>query len=278
MAELTLDIAGDVVAACRKSADEIVAAFGRALDGPIAELTVGEASTHDPAQPPEGFDSAGLAIVLTVGDTGAIAFLPESTGLLPDWYAQPDATGAAKLRTLAQELGVLAMPATHVSERGHAFRVESLKEALERARAAADAVHVPLVLKHGEKQGQLSLIWPLTEPDALLPESTEDTVGSEMGAAATDLPKHLRSFLKVEVPVSVLLAQQKQSVQEILGLVPGAIIKFDKNCDELLDLVVGDQPIAAGEVVKVGDKFGLRIRHMTMPQEQFVAVKWAAAS
>jgi flagellar motor switch protein FliN/FliY len=87
------------------------------------------------------------------------------------------------------------------------------------------------------------------------------------------LPSHCRSFLKVQVPVAVNLASQKHTVQEIRELVPGAIIKFDKSCEELLDLVVCDHPIAAGEVVKVGDKFGLRIRNMTLPQEQFIAVK-----
>jgi flagellar motor switch protein FliN/FliY len=77
----------------------------------------------------------------------------------------------------------------------------------------------------------------------------------------------------VQVPVSVTLAAQKHTVQEIRELVPGAIIKFDKSCDELLDLLVCDQPIAQGEVVKVGDKFGLRIRNMILPQEQFIAIK-----
>jgi flagellar motor switch protein FliN/FliY len=51
------------------------------------------------------------------------------------------------------------------------------------------------------------------------------------------------------------------------------MIKFDKSCEELLDLMVCDQPIASGEVIKVGDKFGLRLRSMIMPQEQFIAIK-----
>lgn len=59
---------------------------------------------------------------------------------------------------------------------------------------------------------------------------------------------------------------------------PGAIIKFEKSCDELLDLAVCDQLIAAGEVVKVGDKFGLRIRNMTKPEEQFITIKAMMAS
>jgi len=278
MAELTLDIAGDVVAACRKSSDEIVAAFGRAFEAQVEGLTIGEAATHDPAEPPAGFDGPGLAMLFMFGDRGAIALLPESAGLLPEWYTQPDATGAAKLDTLAQELGALVMPASHVAAATHAFRVESLAEALSRGGAAADAVHVPLALQCGDRQVRLSLIWPLATATDLVPESAAALASTAPASSTAELPKHLRSFLKVEVPVSVLLATQKQSVQDILGIVPGAIIKFDKSCDELLDLVVGDEPIAAGEVVKVGDKFGLRIRHMTLPQEQFVAVKLAAAS
>jgi flagellar motor switch/type III secretory pathway protein FliN len=40
---------------------------------------------------------------------------------------------------------------------------------------------------------------------------------------------------------------------------PGSIIKFDKTCDELLELSIGNRTVARGEAVKVGDKFGLRI-------------------
>ena len=52
---------------------------------------------------------------------------------------------------------------------------------------------------------------------------------------------------------------QRKSIQEIIELGPGSIVKFDKTCDEPLELCIGDRPIAHGEVVKVGDKFGLRI-------------------
>jgi flagellar motor switch/type III secretory pathway protein FliN len=36
-------------------------------------------------------------------------------------------------------------------------------------------------------------------------------------------------------------------------------VKFDKTCDQPLELSIGDRTIAHGEVVKVGDKFGLRV-------------------
>ena len=89
---------------------------------------------------------------------------------------------------------------------------------------------------------------PLEEPP------TEASQGPLAG-----LPTYARGLLKIRVPVRVTLASQRKSIQEIVELGPGSIVKFDKTCDEPLELTVGDRPIAIGEVVKVGDKFGLRI-------------------
>lgn len=83
------------------------------------------------------------------------------------------------------------------------------------------------------------------------------------------LPAYARSLLKIKVPVSVTLAVAKQSISDILELVPGAIVQFEKTCDEPLTLAVGDHCVAEGETVKVGDKFGLRITSMVMPGERF---------
>jgi len=290
MAALTPEIVGDVVAACRAGAEEIVAALTRAFDGQFIGVTVGEPTTYDAQQPPDGFDGAGLAVVLKFGDTGAVALLPETSGLLPTWYRQPDPTGKSKLSTLAQELGMLLVPESHVADESHTASLDELAAALIRAEAAAGASLVPITLKCGEKEGQLSFLWPVAKPGELLPKPVAEQVPKPELAPPPelladepmeDLPRlsrYTRSFLRVNVPVSVNLASQKLSVQEIMELVPGAIIKFDKSCDELLELVVCDQPIAAGEVVKVGDKFGLRIRNMTLPQEQFIAIKTTMAS
>ena len=81
----------------------------------------------------------------------------------------------------------------------------------------------------------------------------------------SDLPVYARGLLKIRVPVRVTLASQRKSIQEIIELGPGSIVKFDKTCDEPLELFVGDRPIATGEVVKVGDKFGLRVGALLTP-------------
>lgn len=87
------------------------------------------------------------------------------------------------------------------------------------------------------------------------------------------LPNYTRSLLKVEVPVSVKLAAKKQTVEEILQLGAGSIIQFNKGCDEMLEMEAGDHRIAEGEAVKVGDKFGLRITSIVLPDERFETVR-----
>ena len=90
-------------------------------------------------------------------------------------------------------------------------------------------------------------------------------VPPQEAAGPLDLPGHARGLLKIRVPVQVTLAAQRKPIQEIIELGPGSIVKFDKTCDELLELCIGDQAIAMGEVVKVGDKFGLRVEGLIAP-------------
>jgi flagellar motor switch protein FliN/FliY len=86
-----------------------------------------------------------------------------------------------------------------------------------------------------------------------------ECAGTGIDAELDRLPAYSRGLLQILVPVRVTLASQRKSIQEIIELGPGSIVKFDKTCDEPLELSVGDRPIAQGEVVKVGDKFGLKI-------------------
>lgn len=88
-----------------------------------------------------------------------------------------------------------------------------------------------------------------------------------------DLPSYTRSLLRVRVPVVVTLAAERQPIHRIVEIAPGAIIQFDKSCEEMLELAVADKVIAEGEAVKIGDKFGLRITSIVLPEERFYPVR-----
>jgi flagellar motor switch protein FliN len=77
-----------------------------------------------------------------------------------------------------------------------------------------------------------------------------------------------RSVLAIKTPVTVTLAQKKVSLDRIVNLVPGSMLTFDSHCDEPLLLEVGGTSIAIGETVKIGDKFGLRIREILHRQPE----------
>ena len=89
-----------------------------------------------------------------------------------------------------------------------------------------------------------------------------------------DLPGYARSVLKVKVPVATILAKAKKPIKTVLELGVGSIIQFDKSCDEMLDIEVGQTiVIASAEAVKVGDKFGFRVSSIKLPEERFRQVE-----
>ncbi len=79
-----------------------------------------------------------------------------------------------------------------------------------------------------------------------------------------------KSLLRIEATVAVTLASKELPVERILNLVPGMMLQFDKACDTPLTVEVDRQKIAEGEVVKVGDKFGLRITEVLEHEERWI--------
>lgn len=82
--------------------------------------------------------------------------------------------------------------------------------------------------------------------------------------------EYWKSLLRIEAELAVVLADEKMPVSKILQLVPGVMIPFEKTCEAPLTIEVDGIAIAQGEVVKVGDKFGLRIQEILDRDERWV--------
>ncbi len=87
-----------------------------------------------------------------------------------------------------------------------------------------------------------------------------------------------KSLLRIQADVAVTLAQQPIPIDRVLNFVPGVMIQFDKACDSPLSLEIDGQKIAEGEVVKVGDKFGLRITEVSEHAEAWVPLATARST
>lgn len=82
--------------------------------------------------------------------------------------------------------------------------------------------------------------------------------------------EYWKSLLRIEAELAVVLADEKMPVAKILQLVPGVMIPFEKTCEAPLTIEVDGIAIAQGEVVKVGDKFGLRIQEILDRDERWI--------
>lgn len=107
-------------------------------------------------------------------------------------------------------------------------------------------------------------------PAAPLAASARPVSGPPHGGAA--LPTYTKSLLQITVPVTVTLAAQKLPLFRVVELGPGSLLQFEKSCEELLQMEVNGQPVAMGEAVKVGDKFGLRVSSIILPDERFFPI------
>lgn len=89
-----------------------------------------------------------------------------------------------------------------------------------------------------------------------------------------------RRLLRTQVPVIVTLAAQDIPAEKLLSIGPGAIIEFERHCEEPLMLSVGNLPIGFGEPVKIGDHFGLKVVSIVSPEERLehLGGKWKFGS
>jgi flagellar motor switch protein FliN/FliY len=69
-------------------------------------------------------------------------------------------------------------------------------------------------------------------------------------------------LLDLTLPVSIELGRTTMTVQDVLRLSRGSVIKLDRLAGEPIDIFVGDRRFAEGEVVVLGEHFGVRINRI----------------
>jgi flagellar motor switch protein FliN/FliY len=79
------------------------------------------------------------------------------------------------------------------------------------------------------------------------------------GSDATGTEVPLGMLLDLSLPVAIELGRTSMTVQEILRLGRGAVIQLERLAGEPIDIYVGDRRFAEGEVVVLGEHFGVRI-------------------
>jgi flagellar motor switch protein FliN/FliY len=86
------------------------------------------------------------------------------------------------------------------------------------------------------------------------PALSELPAGARAGA-----PSSLDTLLDVSLPVAIEFGRTNMTVQEVLELGSGSVIQLDRMVGEPIDIFISDRKLAEGEVVVIGEHFGVRI-------------------
>ena len=100
-----------------------------------------------------------------------------------------------------------------------------------------------------------SVVSPTASPPAPVhPDFAE--LEAEVNASG-EVP--LSVLMSLSLPVAIELGRTSMTVQEILRLGRGSVIQLERMAGEPIDIYVGDRRFAEGEVVVLGEQFGVRI-------------------
>ncbi|MES2305374.1 MAG: flagellar motor switch protein FliN [Gemmatimonadota bacterium] len=97
------------------------------------------------------------------------------------------------------------------------------------------------------------------------PSSQTDSAGNspefdELGQGVNPATSaRLDTLLDMMLPVAIEFGRTTMSIQEVLDLGPGSVVQLDRMVGEPIDIYVSGRRLAEGEVVVVGEHFGVRV-------------------
>ena len=79
---------------------------------------------------------------------------------------------------------------------------------------------------------------------------------------------NFRLLQDVDVKLTVEIGSTNLTLRELLALGEASVIELDRQANELLDVFVNGTLIGRGEVVTVGDRFGVRMTELVSPEKR----------
>ena len=94
---------------------------------------------------------------------------------------------------------------------------------------------------------------------------TKPTEAVEPSSAAVN---NLRVLENIEVRLTVEVGNTEIAIKDLLRLNEGSVVELDRLAGDPLDILANGTKIAKGEVVMVGERFGIRLTEVVDPEER----------
>ena len=105
-------------------------------------------------------------------------------------------------------------------------------------------------------------------------ENTEQEFASSQDAGRGSPASHqasvenLRVLENIDVQLSVEVGRTEIKIRDLLRLNEGSVVELDRLAGDPLDILVNGTMIAKGEVVMVGERFGVRFVEIVDPEKR----------
>jgi flagellar motor switch protein FliN/FliY len=101
-------------------------------------------------------------------------------------------------------------------------------------------------------------------------DAKEPSTAADASATSTSkvTAENLRVLENVEVQMTVEVGNTEIKIRDLLRLNEGAVIELDRLAGDPLDILVNGTMIAKGEIVMVGERFGVRFTEIVDPEKR----------
>ncbi len=90
----------------------------------------------------------------------------------------------------------------------------------------------------------------------------EKTVGIE----------NLKVLENIDVELTVEVGRTEITIRDLLRLNEGSVVELDRLAGDPLDILVNNTKIAKGEVVMIGERFGVRFGEIVDPEKRMESI------
>ena len=106
------------------------------------------------------------------------------------------------------------------------------------------------------------------EEDNVEEQVEEQTLSTEESDQILSSADNLRVLENIDVKLTVEVGSAELKIRELLRLNEGSVIELDRLAGDPLDILINGTMIAKGEVVMVGERFGIRFSEIVSPEKR----------
>jgi len=111
---------------------------------------------------------------------------------------------------------------------------------------------------------------PEGEGESKEEEKKEETLVSEKKVTQEDIAKLLERLMDIPLNLEVVVGSTRIQIRELINLGPGSVLELDRETTEPVDIKVNGKLVAKGELVVVGERFGVRITEIYSEERKSV--------